>query len=316
MSAFKSLPPLPMRRLARFFAVIAIAMAAGHLVQTMADRKVAVQVQASAVEPVPAGLPTAIVQLSAGSADEPAMVPTALAVADDYLHAGNTMDKIRASAIPDCGPSIALQERPNGMVALLLTAPCRGEERVVLRHAGLAVTGRISANGNLETELPALNVAATVEVLFQDGSKLSQSTMIPAAATLRRFGVQWMGAEAFAVHGFENGADFGQVGDISASNPGFEGTGTLHVLGDASVENPLMAQIYTYPADPIRQSQVVIEAAVTIDTCGHDLLGEAIMTDAGRTTITDLTLAMPDCSGVGDFLVLKNLASDMKIAAN
>jgi hypothetical protein len=186
----------------------------------------------------------------------------------------------------------------------------------VLRHAGLAVTGRIGPDGTYQSVVPALSVAEAVEVLFLDGQRVSQAVTMPEVATMRRFGVQWQGSAAFSVQSFENGADFGQAGVISAQNPGTEQSGVLTLLGDATVENPLMAQIYTYPADPLRFVEVVVEAAVTPDTCGQDLLGDVIFSKAGRSSTVDLTLAMPDCSGVGDFLVLKNLATDLKIAAN
>ena len=48
---------------------------------------------------------------------------------------------------------------------------------------------------------------------------------------------------------------------------------------------------------------------------GRELLGETIMTLAGDVYITELTLAMPDCEAVGDILVLKNLLTDLTIAA-
>jgi hypothetical protein len=312
MSVLNKLLELPMRRVARFLAVIAIAMAAGHLVQTLAGRKPALQAQAAT------NLPKDIVQLSAGGGDEPMMVLTHVAAPEDFLDAGKTIDRVRAAAnvAPVCGTELALQVRPAGMIGVVLTAPCRSQQRVVLHHAGLAITGKIDADGHLVTDLPALSVGAVVQILFLDGTKIEQAVTVPDVATLRRFGVQWQGAEAFAVHGFQGGADLGQPGDISATNVGSAQGGTMTVMGDTTVENPLLAQIYTYPSDSTQSVDVVLEAAVTQATCGHDLLGEAIFSEDGRATITDLTLAMPDCSGVGDFLVLKNLASDMKIAAN
>ena len=46
MIALKRLSPIPVPRLARFLAVIAIAMAAGHLVQSLAARKPAIKATA------------------------------------------------------------------------------------------------------------------------------------------------------------------------------------------------------------------------------------------------------------------------------
>ena len=78
----------------------------------------------------------------------------------------------------------------------------------------------------------------------------------------------------------------------------------------------MLAQVYTWPADVTVPSEVVIEAAVTDLTCGRELLGETVASVTGTVTITDLTLATPDCDAVGDILVLKNLAPALKIAAN
>jgi len=79
------------------------------------------------------------------------------------------------------------------------------------------------------------------------------------------------------------------------------------------VDMPLLAEVYTYPA--MGSADVVIEAAVTAQTCGRELLGETLLSEAGRVTVTDLTLAMPDCDAVGDFLVLNNLVPDLTLVA-
>ncbi len=310
MPDLKNLPPLPLRRLARVFALVAIAMAAGHLIQTLAARKsVAV---ASAVQ----NLPSNIVPLSAGTKDAPVVVFVRPVAPVDHFSAGTTMDRIRGTMAPVCKDVLALEARAGGMIGIYLTTGCRAAERVVLRHAGLAVTVRVGGDGRLQTGLPALAVSEPVEVLFQDGTRIAALVEVPEVANLRRFGVQWQGAAAFSVQGFEDGSDFGQPGVITAANPGTAETGVLTALGDATLENPLLAQIYTYPADPARTTTVVVEAAVTAQTCGHDLLGEVISSAEGRADAVDLTLAMPDCSGIGDFLLLKNLDAGLKIAAN
>ena len=204
------------------------------------------------------------------------------------------------------------------MIAIALTAPCHKDERVVLRHAGLAVTGRTDGDGNLSVALPALMNSALVEVRFGDGSTVSGDVTVPDLASLKRFGVQWQGGQDFEIHGFANGADYGQPGDITRGNPGSIGAalGSLAILGDASVPNPLLAQVFTYATDPATHTEVVVEAAVSTTTCGHDQLAETLTSANGLADSTELTLAMPDCSAVGDYLVLNNLASDTKIAAN
>ena len=315
MSILKKLPPMPIPRLARFFAVIAIAMAAGHLVQTLAARKPATKVLVATSELQD------IVQLSAGSAAKPAIIVPLTIRSMDFIMVASTeatLEQRRDTQVvaEACPIDLALDAGAEAMIGIVLRAPCRAGERVVLRHAGLAVTAQLAADGSLTTALPALTRAVKVEVLFAGGNTIDGALDMAEATTLRRFGVQWQGPEAFVVHGLENGADYGQAGDVSPSNLGKRGGGSLVMLGDSTVDLPLLAQIYTFPAEQGRSAEVVIEAAVTAATCGHDLLAETIASGADRVEITELTLAMPDCSGVGDFLVLKNLASDMKIAAN
>jgi hypothetical protein len=312
MSILNKLPPIPIPRVARFLAVIAIAMAAGHLVQTLAARKPAAKAL------VVASAPKNIVQLSAGSTAKAAViVPQTM----DFIMVASTEavleQKQTALAVAAACPiDLALTATPSAMIGIRLVAPCHAEERVVLRHAGLAVTARLGADGTLRSALPALMTSARVEILFSDGNSVDGALQVADAAALRRFGVQWQGPDAFVVHGLENGADYGQPGDISPGNLGRFGGGSLVLLGDASVEVPLLAQVYTFPTQKGQSAEVVFEAAVTEATCGSDLLGETISSHADKVVITDLTLTMPDCSGIGDFLVLKNLASDMKIAAN
>jgi hypothetical protein len=184
----------------------------------------------------------------------------------------------------------------------------------VLRHAGLEVTATTTANGSLFMALPAMEALSTVEATFADGKAVSAATAVPELAGLRRFGVQWQGDDAFQVFGYEAGST------ISASAPGIASTGGIGAaggfltrLGDDASDVPLRAEIYTFPATG--PSDVVIEAAVTPATCGREIAGKTLASVAGTVIVTDLTLAMPECDAVGDFLVLNNLAPDMTLAA-
>ncbi len=123
------------------------------------------------------------------------------------------------------------------------------------------------------------------------------------------------------MNAFENGADYGDAGHVSSNNPHTPLTGVppaggyVTMLGDDAVMMPMLAEIYTFPAGGTANADVVVEAIVTDATCGRTLRGETVMTLAGKANVTELTLAMPDCDGVGDILVLKNLVTDLTIAA-
>lgn len=226
-----------------------------------------------------------------------------------------------ATAPQSCDLNMTLAAQDDATIGVIVTAPCHADQRAVLTHAGLAITLKATGDGMVLTEIPALSRNAEVQIKFGDGAQASGAIDVPEAATVRRFGVQWQGVEGFGVHGFENGAGFDQPGDVSAANPhtpisGIPAKGGhLMILGDSTVDLPLLAEVYTWPADPAVKVDIVTEAAVTRETCGADLLGETLNTFGGETLITDLTVAMPSCDTVGDYLVLKNLALDPKLAA-
>jgi hypothetical protein len=214
-------------------------------------------------------------------------------------------------AADTCVATLSATALPGAVLSLGLVAPCDGGARVVLRHGGLAVTAKLSAAGTLFTTLPAMAARGDVVAMFPDGTTAKASAATDLAG-IRRFAVQWQADDAFQLQVYENGAAFGAPGHVSAERPA--GEGKVDVLGDATVDLPLLAQVYTWPASPM-PVEVTIEAAVTDKTCNREILGEAIGSDAGRVTATDITLAMPDCSGVGDFLVLNNLAGGTTLAA-
>jgi hypothetical protein len=269
----------------------------------------------------------ALTLADAGTA-EPAPVPSAerLAVADprpdaaaDTLPPRAAPQPVQAAA-PACADTIGVAALPGAMVQVTLDAPCHPDARVVLRHAGLAVTGQTSAAGTLAVDLPAFASPAAITVQFDDGSRLSAETGVPDLSLYDRLAVQWFGDDAFALQAYVGGAAFGDPGHISAAAPRRAGSagGFLSVLGDGTTERPLQAQVFTWPvgltaaADAVRLD---IEAPVNAATCGREMLGETIEHLGGTLRQRDITMPMPDCDGTEGFLVLPNLAADLKLAA-
>ena len=323
------------RRLALIFATIGIALGAGQIVQNGAGTKH--QVAAATMTP------TAITQVSAGPkkplAVLPAQKPLVVATPAPVVvppQAPVVMAALTDPVIPAPAPKPAAQPAPvaeacpvtldlaaneNAMIGVTLMAPCAPETRVVLRHAGLAITGKTSVSGTLFVTLPALDAKGEVSVTLKGAPAVTSAVAMPDLAGLRRFGVQWQEADAFQVHAFENGATYDEPGHVSARDPhkpvvGAAGTGGyLTMLGDTTVQLPMLAQVYTYPATG--KPEIVVEAAVTSKTCGRELLGETLSSAAGAAVTMDLTLATPDCTAIGDILVLNNLVSDpTMVAAN
>ena len=325
------------RRLSLVVAIMSVALGSGHLVQNVLITPTTVVDADTSLRPV------AITLVAAGpEVMVPYLAPAKISLPSPSFAAQPDMDAPSLFTLPDdpivnpqlgsaavgsdtkadtCSISLDLISEPSAMIGVTLVAPCRANERVVLRHDGLAVTAKTSANGVLFVSLPALTAAATVSIRFNDGQTVDAFVDIPEVAQLRRFGVQWMGDDAFQLHAFETGGDYGEPGHVSAADPQLPHAdkapigGFLSVLGDDQVETPMLAEVYTYPAQNTAAVRVVIEAAVTKATCAREILGETIADVGGDVTMTDLTLTMPDCSAVGDILVLQNLNPDLKIAA-
>ena len=329
------------RRVLRGAAVIAVAAAAGHFVQgaNQPDDRAAAEPQRPtgitqvAAGPEAAGQPaphtqsqssapaqTPAPEIAAATAVDPAVLVDAAPTSTD-LAAPAAEPAAEAEAVArSCDIALDLSAESGAMIGLVLTAPCHPGQRVVLTHAGLAVTGKTTESGSLFARLPALEAEAMVRAKFADGNAIESIIAVPEVTGLTRFGIQWQGVDGFGIHALPNGTAMGQPGDISAANtrmplPGVTPTdGYLSILGDSTVDLPLLAEVFTWPTKPGQSIDVLVEAAVTTTTCGGDLLGETLNSIGGTTYITDLTLAMPECDAIGDYLVLKNLVLDPKLA--
>jgi hypothetical protein len=319
------------RRLALIFATVGIALGAGQVVQNGANGP------APRADATPK--PTQITQVSAGPEKTPAVVQPAVvqaAIVAPIPAIPKAVEKpIVVAAVTDpvatpapampapvakaCPVSLDLLAQPNAMIGLTLLAPCAPDTRVVLHHAGLTVTGKTSVTGALFVTLPALETQADVSATLAGTAPVSATVAIPDLAALRRFGVQWQGNDAFQVHALEGGSTYDGPGHVSALDPHQPKVGQspvggyLTLLGDDGVMMPMQAEVYTFPATGA--VDVVVEAEVTQTTCGRDLLGETLTSAGGKVVVTDLTLATPDCTAIGDILVLKNLVPDLTMVA-
>ena len=209
----------------------------------------------------------------------------------------------------DCAVTLDLIDDTNAMIGVTLLAPCNPNADVIIAHAGMVFTAKTMASGALFLSLPALTETAKVAVKFSNGDMAESSIAMPDVTALRRFVMQWPDQDGFAIHAYQNGAGFDDPGHIWADHPATPGKdGYLTLLGDATVDLPMRAQVYTFPANGI--SDVIVEAMVTENTCGFDLMGDAILSAKGVVTPTQITLAMPACDALGGFVQVPGLADD------
>lgn len=225
-----------------------------------------------------------------------------------------------------CETALTASAAPSAMVQLDITATCSPDERVEILHNRLVFATRLSNTGTVSVQVPALDGAATFLVRMADGSVQRAFVQMPEARDFERVVLQSDGQGLMELHAYEFGANYGEDGHVWAQSPrdpefATQGKGGfLTVLGDASVNNPMLAQIYSHPRDQALNSEVVrvsVELPITKDNCATDLAAETIQPGAdGALQTTALTLAAPGCDGIGEFLVLKNVVRDLKIAAN
>ena len=321
-------------RLSLVVAIMSVALGSGHLVQNVLIAPPVTKLLKAGLVPVDitlvaAGPDVLVPYLPPAANKMPSFAelpdpdaPSLFSFPDDPVLKADLGASPATPGENECMIDVDLLAEPMAMVGLTMLAPCHPDERVVLRHEGLVVTAKTSGTGALFVSLPALSDKASLSVRFRDGATVTRTVAVPDAGLLRRFGVQWIGDEAFQLHAFENGSDYGDPGHVSAANPHFPTAGQpvtggfLSLLGDDQVDMPMLAEVYTYPIADDTPVRIVLEAAVTKGTCARDILGETLADVGGDVTVTELTLAMPDCNAIGDILVLKNLDPALKIAAN
>ena len=285
--------------------IIASSMTGASILPVTVPTALPIAVAPAAADPKPAAVLPAPAIVST-TEPEPSIVPKAM--------------EVLLQPEESCQNEMDLAVVADALIEITLLSPCHPNERIVLRHGPLAITGQTTAQGSAFLKIPALNSDGTVSLRFADGSTIDGAIQVPDLKILRRFAVQWMDSDTFGVNAFENGSGYGGTGHISAANPGklpltgnIDG-GYLMILGDAEASPAMLAEVYTYPVGDIDPVEVSIEAVVTADTCGRELLGEVIISDAGQSEVSDLTLAMPDCATLGDILVLKNPVQNLTLA--
>ncbi len=223
---------------------------------------------------------------------------------------------IKASAIVEAA----------AMVRLVVKAPCLPNEYAVVHHNGMMFSAVTDDVGALTQLVPALSETAVLMVEFANGEGVVAQTDVASLMYYERVVLQWTGDSGFGLHAREFDAEYGSAGhvwsgaarDVTTTAMG-EG-GFITRLGESYWPAPKIAEVYTFPTGATRRGGTVdlsVEAEVTAQNCGQDIEAQAIEVPTQGTPRTRyLTLAVPDCSTIGDFLVLNNLLDDLKIAAN
>jgi hypothetical protein len=225
-----------------------------------------------------------------------------------------------------CDTTLKAEPGPAATVQLRLSAPCHGGEAVTIRHEGLHFTDVTGSDGILMELIPALANEATFEVTLADGTMVETTLEVPKAETYERVALQWQGQAGLELHAFEFGANYGDAGHVHATAPYSperalrQRAGFLSRLGRETIPGGWVSEVYSYPSAGARERgaiRISIEAEVTAVNCGKAVSAETLLRDAGKPFDTQsLTLSIPGCDAIGQFLVLSDSMPDLAFAAN
>lgn len=259
-----------------------------------------------------------------GHRDDLLQEPVLLAVADDI-----PVGILPTEEIPPrlgCAPVMSAEPAASALIDVRLTAPCHAGDTVMFVHAGMVFHMKLPQEGALTVLIPALDEATEVSASFANGDTAQATTVVDSLAFYDRVVISWMGQGGAELHAREFGAAYGEAGHVWREQPrdvgalaGGEG-GFLVSLGNSDLSVAGHAEIYTFPtgiSGQVGDVKVSVEAEVTEANCGKPLKVQSRALRQGQVDDQhDLELQMPDCSAVGEFLVLKNLVEDLTIAQN
>jgi hypothetical protein len=326
------------RRYALSFATVSLAMCVGFVMQSS---EAAVLVHDESVEsfkPTTAiALPQDLVApQSLGASSLPSLPndhghgadllqqPVLLAIAED-IPVG-ILPTEEPSPKLGCTPIMSAEPAAGALIDVRLTALCHAGDTVMFMHENLMFHMLLPQDGMLKVLIPALDESADVSASFANGDMVEATTVVDSLAFYDRVVISWMGQSGAELHAREFGAAYGEVGHVWREQPRDVGAlaggqgGFLLSLGNSDLSVAGQAEVYTFPTGisiQIGYVKVSVEAEVTEANCGKPLKVQSRALRQGRVDDQhDLELQMPDCSAVGEFLVLKNLVEDLTIAQN
>ncbi|MEJ6396548.1 hypothetical protein [Yoonia sp. 208BN28-4] len=282
-------------------------------------------VQASAVAvPVDPDVPAIVGEAAAVIPIPEIREPVVLAAVEDIDAPILDVPQAIVQADP-CEITMTATPAALAMVDVSVAAPCHADSKLVLHHQGMMFSALTDDAGQLDIQIPALSEVAVFVAAFEGDAGGVAQTTVPDIATVDRAVLQWQGDDGVQLHALEFGASYGDAGHISAGSQGdmavFESGngGYLVSLGDARLDNPLMAEVYTFPTEiAARGGDVLlnVETEITAANCGREVAAQSLQIMPGQPTeATDMTMIMPDCDAIGEFLVLKNMFEDLTLAS-
>lgn len=226
--------------------------------------------------------------------------------------------------VSQCETGFTAMAARGAMVDLTLEAPCYAGQMIDIFHSGMRFTDSLDADGLLQVSIPAMEEDAFFNALFTDGHTESTDILMLTVSDYNRVALFWKGNAGFNLYALENGALYGESGHVSVETPysparGVTGEGGFLAQLGQSITGYHTA-IYSYPAllaDTGPLPEVSIEVQIIEGNCDSEI-SATLMQNTRMDTLENvpLVMAVPDCSTIGEYLVLKNLPQDLRIAVN
>jgi len=218
--------------------------------------------------------------------------------------------------------NINLQAKPKHAARVLLNivAQCHPGTEIKIEHAGLRFRELLDANGELSLIIPAFAEFAKFDVTLRDGSTASTAAFITGLSSLHRAGISWQGKDIASLHAYESSGHVSRDMPRSYNYALLEGGGYMTVLGNPSLPQPSLAQVYTSPVSGFQQ-QKFIKLAVEIQradsTCDSKMnIQTAQHNPQAGWSKSRLNINLTECGTGAGRLVLNNVVKNMRMAQN
>ncbi|NRA98837.1 MAG: hypothetical protein HRU32_03285, partial [Rhodobacteraceae bacterium] len=227
--------------------------------------------------------------------------------------------ELNAFGLP-CEPSLAIEKSGASVARVSYASPCKAMGQVELRYGDLEFTDVLDFAGHLILDVPVLGGDRTLMVTSPDGDVLTAQMPSSVNGLAWRAALNWRGETGLSIHAYEFGANFGEPGHVVAGAVRPSSLGRIMRLGDATLTDGAVAEVYGLPLlgnAPTGTVELVVEAQVTPTNCGRDITAKVWNPQAaGGFRPVDVSVSMPDCTTIGETMMLKNLIQDLKLAAN
>jgi hypothetical protein len=261
-------------------------------------------------------------------AEPPVTAPVRMAAAELDAPLSDALPQTLPNATDieiSCATEMVATAGPAATVMLEISAPCAIDAVGTLHHQGMIVSVLTDPQGKASVMVPALAQEAVFIVDLPGGFGAAAIASVSDFDQYDRAVLQWQGDAGLSLHALEFGAGYADDGhvwaasarDVSSAQDG--SGGFLIRLGDVPLEGAMIAEVYTYPSGISQRDGTValsVEAEVLSTNCGRSIAAQSIQISRGQDPqALDLTMTLPGCEAIGEFLVLNNMLRSLTFAS-